>query len=259
MSSSTTDILLNGLNEQQKKAVLSEGGETLVIAGAGSGKTAVLTRRVAHLIALGEDPGSILCLTFTNKAAREMNHRVRKLLHDLDINLPNPPPWSEEYAKFNPLLCTFHSLGVRILREFGPHLGLKKEFNILDPDDQEKIIKQILKDNNLDPKNYPPRVILGFISLCKQELLEPEDSHKVSREYPEQAHKLYTLYQNHLKNNQVVDFDDLIMLPYTLLIQFADVRQVLHERWKHILVDEFQDTNHAQFAIVQLLYEGERN
>lgn len=257
MNSSATDTLLNGLNDQQKKAVLASEGETLVIAGAGSGKTAVLTRRVAFLIAQGEDPSSILCLTFTNKAAREMNHRVRKLLYDLNIDLPNPPPWSDEFAKFNPLLCTFHSLGVRILREFGHHLNLKKEFNILDPDDQQKIIKQILKDNNLDPKSYPPKAILSFISLCKQELLEPEDSHKVSREYPDQVHTLYRLYQSYLRNNQVVDFDDLITLPYILLVNFTEVRKELHERWKHILVDEFQDTNHAQFAIVQLLYEGE--
>lgn len=256
MSSSTADVIVSGLNTPQQTAVLRTEGETLVIAGAGSGKTAVLTRRVANLIAQGEEPGSILCLTFTNKAAAEMNTRVRNLLEKLQIRLPQVPSWSDQYILVQPLLCTFHSLGVRVLREFGSHIGLKKEFNILDPDDQEKIIRQLLKQNNLDPKNYAPRVILGFISYCKQELLLPEHSHKSAREYPEIVHTLYRMYQNHLKENQVVDFDDLILLPYILLSTIEEVREKLHNRWRHVLVDEFQDTNQAQFEIVKLIYEG---
>jgi DNA helicase II / ATP-dependent DNA helicase PcrA len=256
MNSATTEVILHGLNQPQADAVLSIDGETLVIAGAGSGKTAVLTRRVAHLISQGEDPGSILCLTFTNKAAAEMNHRVATLLTKLDINLPQVPVWSDRYGIVNPLLCTFHSLGVRILREHGTHIGIRKEFNILDPDDQEKIIKQLLKDNNLDPKNYPPRAISGFISACKQELLLPANSHKLPKEYPEVVHTLYRMYQNKLTDNQVVDFDDLIVLPYILLSEHPEVRKTLHNRWKHIMVDEFQDTNQAQFEVVRMLYEG---
>jgi DNA helicase II / ATP-dependent DNA helicase PcrA len=256
MSSQTTDTILRGLNDPQAQAVQSVTGETLVIAGAGSGKTAVLTRRVAFLIAEGAAPGSILCLTFTNKAAAEMNQRVMKLLYDLGINLPQVPTWSDQFGIVNPLLCTFHSLGVRILREYGTEIGVKKEFNILDSDDQEKIVKKLLKDNNLDPKNYPPRAILGFISTCKQELLLPEKSHRCSKEYPEIVHTLYKLYYNTLRENQVVDFDDLILLPYILLSEHKEVRKSLHERWHHIMVDEFQDTNQAQFEIVRMLYEG---
>ena len=172
--------LLRGLNPKQDEAVRSITGSNLVIAGAGSGKTAVLTRRVAYLIARGATPGEILCLTFTNKAAKEMNTRVRDLLQSIQIDLPYTPPWKADYLS-NPLLSTFHSLGVRILREFGEHIGIRPEFSILDTDDQKKIIRQIFKELDVDKKKVQPSLVSYFISQCKQELLVAKDSRRVSK------------------------------------------------------------------------------
>lgn len=246
--------ILENLNPNQKEAVKTQSGETLVIAGAGSGKTAVLTRRCAYLIKCGENAGSILCLTFTNKAAAEMNERLEKLLQEVDIFLPKTKSWDFNY-EVRPLLCTFHSLGVKLLREFGEKLGLQKTYSILDSEDGQKIIKNILKDKNLDPKQYSPKLISHFISQCKQELLMSKDSYKLKSEYPPIIHKIYHDYEQHLKANNAVDFDDLIMLPYFLLKENGDVRKILQNRWKHIMVDEFQDTNSAQFEFIKLLYE----
>ena len=244
--------ILENLNDRQKEATLGVTGSNLVIAGAGSGKTAVLTRRVAYLISQEVIPGQILCLTFTNKAAAEMNKRVRSLLASVDINLPYIAPWQQDYLQ-NPLLCTFHSLGVRILREFGDKIDLKKEFSILDSDDQKKIIRGILKDLNVSEKNLQPSLAVYFISQCKQESLMAAQSRKVSKEFLPIFHQIYSRYEAHLKANQVVDFDDLILLPYVILSEHKDVREVLRDRWHHVMVDEFQDTNPAQFELIRLL------
>ncbi|NJK71480.1 MAG: UvrD-helicase domain-containing protein [Thermales bacterium] len=147
--------ILEGLNDKQLQATTSLRGSTLVIAGAGSGKTSVLTRRLAYLIHKGVMPGNILSLTFTNKAAAEMNSRVRNLLSQSGLNLPQIPVWQQDYTQ-SPLLCTFHSLGVRLLREFGSFLELRKEFTIIDSDEQKKIIKKILKELNISDKNLHP-------------------------------------------------------------------------------------------------------
>lgn len=248
--------ILENLNTRQIESVVSLSGSTLVIAGAGSGKTSVLTRRVAYLISKGEIPGHILCLTFTNKAAKEMNSRVRKSLEEVNINLPNVPPWQSDYFRV-PLLCTFHSLGVRILREFGEKIELKKEFTILDTDEQKKIIKQIQKDLNIDQKNLQANLVSYFISKCKQELLTPEESHKISQDYLAVFHQIYKKYQEILQKNQAVDFDDLILLPYLVLKNSKEVRKTLQDRWTHVMIDEFQDTNPAQFELVKLLIPKE--
>jgi DNA helicase II / ATP-dependent DNA helicase PcrA len=244
--------LLKGLNPNQLEATKSISGSTLVIAGAGSGKTAVLTRRVAYLIARGEVPGSILCLTFTNKASREMNTRVRDLLQSINIQLPFLPAWKEDYIS-NPLLTTFHSLGVRILRQFGDKIGLKPEFSILDTDDQKKIIRGVIKTLNIDSKTIQPSVVSYFISQCKQELLVASDSRKVSKEFLPIFHQIYAAYEKQLESSNVVDFDDLLIKPYLLMNEHSDVLKSLQERWKHVMVDEFQDTNDAQFKLLQLL------
>jgi DNA helicase II / ATP-dependent DNA helicase PcrA len=243
-----------GLNEPQAQAVRAVQGETLVIAGAGSGKTAVLTRRCAYLIAQGEPPGSILCLTFTNKAAKEMNERLDTLLTAQNILLPRTPTWNFDY-NIRPLLCTFHALGVRLLREFGEPLGLKKEFTILDTDDQQKIIKNALKELNLDPKQYSPKLVSYFISQCKQELLTADFAYQLEAEYPDILRTLYKKYEAALIQSNVVDFDDLIMRSYLLLKHHPDVQKAIQTRWHHILVDEFQDTNKAQFELIKLLYQ----
>ncbi len=248
----TSYKVIEGLNDRQREAVLRITGSNLVIAGAGSGKTAVLTRRVAYLISQGVIPGQVLCLTFTNKAAAEMNKRVRTLLTDCGMNLPYIAPWKQDYLQ-NPLLCTFHSLGVRLLREFGELLELKKEFTIIDSDDQKKIIRAILKELNVSEKNLQPSLVSYFISLCKQELLQAEESRKVSKEFLPLFHQIYGKYQATLRSNQSVDFDDLILLPYVLLNEHKDVRELLQDRWRHVMVDEFQDTNPAQFQLIKLL------
>jgi DNA helicase-2/ATP-dependent DNA helicase PcrA len=248
--------LLNNLNNPQLEAVTSSSYATLVIAGAGSGKTSVLTRRVAFLIANKQLPGEILCLTFTNKAAKEMNHRVNKLLQENGIFIPYNPVWKTDYVQA-PLLCTFHSLGVRILREFGEHLDLHKEFNILDSEDQKKIIRDILKELNVDQKNLQPSLILYFISKCKQELLTAGQSKQISQDFLPIFHQVYGLYESKLKSNHTIDFDDLILLPYLILKDNPEVRDTLQKRWKQIMIDEFQDTNPAQFELVKLLTPAE--
>ena len=244
--------LLRGLNPKQDEAVRSITGSNLVIAGAGSGKTAVLTRRVAYLIARGATPGEILCLTFTNKAAKEMNTRVRDLLQSIQIDLPYTPPWKMDYLS-NPLLSTFHSLGVRILREFGEHIGIRPEFSILDTDDQKKIIRQIFKELDVDKKKVQPSLVSYFISQCKQELLLAKDSRRVSKDFLPVFHQVYAKYEARLQESGVVDFDDLLLRPYLLMRDYPEVLKVLQARWKHVMVDEFQDTNEAQFELIQLL------
>jgi DNA helicase-2/ATP-dependent DNA helicase PcrA len=246
------NTILQGLNQKQIEAISQVTGSTLVIAGAGSGKTSVLTRRVATLISQDVTPGQILCLTFTNKAAREMNTRVQKILTKSNIHLPHTPPWSQDYTT-NPLLCTFHSLGVRVLREFGNYIQLSQTFNILDMDDQKKIIREILKELDVDQKNLNPGLASYFISQCKQELLTAQNSRQISKEFLPIFHQIYKKYETKLRDNQSVDFDDLILLPYILLRDHEEPRDTLQNRWKHIMIDEFQDTNPAQFELVKLL------
>lgn len=245
--------IIKGLNEMQTSAVTSTSGETLVIAGAGSGKTAVLTRRCAYLIAMGAVPGSILSLTFTNKAAAEMRGRMGKLLISMGINLPPTPPWSNDYVS-NPLFCTFHSLGVRLLREFGEKIDIKNTFNILDPDDLTKMLRGIIKELNIDTKTLTPNFASHFISACKQELLTPEFSSKLEKEYLPAFHTIYKKYWEACRQNNVIDFDDLIFLPYLIIRDHQDAREICQRRWKHIQIDEFQDTNTAQFELIYLIY-----
>jgi DNA helicase II / ATP-dependent DNA helicase PcrA len=244
--------ILEGLNNNQVDAVNTLSGATLVIAGAGSGKTAVLTRRVANLILNGTRGGSILCLTFTNKAAKEMNMRVSKLLAAAGVRIPTIRVWEYDYST-SPLLCTFHSLGVRLLKEYGEKIGLKPEFTVIDEDDRKKIIKELIKDNNLDPKKVQVSFIGYFFSQCKQELTTYDNSVKQFPDYPPFMHKIYAQYEQKLKNNNCVDFDDLIFKTYLMLEGNPDVVKDLNDRWGHIMVDEYQDTNQAQFKIIELL------
>ncbi len=244
--------ILENLNTRQLESASSLSSSNLVIAGAGSGKTSVLIRRVAYLITSGLTPGQILCLTFTNKAAKEMNSRVRNLLTEVDIEIPYVPVWQNDYFN-SPLLCTFHSLGVRILREFGDSINLKKDFNILDTDDQKKIIKDIFKELNIDQKSFNPSLAGYFISKCKQELLQATQSNKLSEDYLPIFHQIYAKYETRLKSNNVVDFDDLILLPYIIFRDDPKVCKQIQDRWKHLMIDEFQDTNPAQFRLIKLI------
>jgi len=251
------ESLFKNLNPRQVEAVSQITGATLVLAGAGSGKTTVLTRRVAYLLSQGVVPGKILCLTFTNKAAREMYQRVQQLLQQLNFHLPVVPPWQTDYINV-PLLCTFHSLGARLLREFGEYVGLTKDFTILDDDDRKKIGKQLLQEMNLDSKVYPVTLMLHFVSQCKQELLTASQSQQLpNQDYPPVFHNFYKLYERTLQASKAVDFDDLLLLPYLIISQNSEVQKILLNRWHHIMVDEFQDTNTAQFALIKLLAPAE--
>ena len=223
--------LLDGLNEQQKKAVLHIDGPCLVLAGAGSGKTKVLTTRIANLIESGIPSYNILAITFTNKAAKEMRDRLEKLV-----------PGN------NAFVGTFHSLGVRLIRENAPLLGLDRTFSIVDSDDVLSIIKKIMKDNNLDTKLAPPSYVRNRISNIKNEMMSNEEISKYFNTPPDRiAESVYYEYQNILKKNNSVDFDDLLKLPVEMFINHKDILEHYQDKFKYILIDEYQDTNEVQY------------
>ncbi len=228
---------LNGLNEKQKEAVLHVDGPCLVIAGAGSGKTKVLTTRIAYLIEQKIPSYNILAITFTNKAAKEMRER-------LEVLVPNN----------NTFVGTFHALGVRIIRENAPLLGLDRNFTIIDSDDALSIIKKIIKDNGYDPKLATPGYIRNRISKIKNEMLTNEEINKFFNTPQDQiAEKVYYDYNDILKKNNSVDFDDLLLLPVKLFINNKDILESYQDRFKYILIDEYQDTNDVQYKLSRLL------
>ncbi|WP_417006679.1 DNA helicase PcrA [Aquibacillus salsiterrae] len=234
------DDLLSGLNEQQKKAVQHTEGPLLIMAGAGSGKTRVLTHRIAYLLGEKEiSPRSILAITFTNKAAREMKDRVYRLVG------------SEGSAIW---VSTFHSMCVRILRRDIDRIGWSRNFTILDSGDQLSVIKNVLKEKNIDAKKFEPRAMLGAISSAKNELITPEEySKQVGNFYERQIAQVYEEYQKTLRKNQSLDFDDLIMQTIHLFNRVPEVLEYYQRRFQYIHVDEYQDTNHAQYYLVKQL------
>ena len=228
---------LSGLNEKQKEAVLHVDGPCLVIAGAGSGKTKVLTTRIAYLIEQKIPSYNILAITFTNKAAKEMRERLEVLVPDN-----------------NTFVGTFHALGVRIIRENAPLLGLDRNFTIIDSDDALSIIKKIIKDNGYDPKLATPGYIRNRISKIKNEMLTNEEINKFFNTPQDQiAEKVYYDYNDILKKNNSVDFDDLLLLPVKLFINNKDILESYQDRFKYILIDEYQDTNDVQYKLSRLL------
>lgn len=238
--------LLEGLNPMQKEAVKKTDGPLLIMAGAGSGKTKVLTHRIAYLMAEKQvAPWNILAITFTNKAAREMKERVEKLLG----------PAAEDIW-----ISTFHSMCVRILRRDIDRIGMNRNFTILDTTDQLSVIKNILKDRNIDPKKFEPRTILGTISSAKNELMNPEQYAKQPLgPYEQQVAEIYTDYQKRLKKNQALDFDDLIMTTIHLFKRVPEVLEYYQRKFQYIHVDEYQDTNRAQYTLVNLLADRLKN
>jgi DNA helicase-2/ATP-dependent DNA helicase PcrA len=235
---------LDGLNEEQRKAVIHEDGPLLVLAGAGTGKTRVLTTRIAHLLITGRSrPSQILAVTFTNKAAREMLDRVAQLIGGAADGM-----W----------LGTFHSVGVRVLRRHAELVGLKNNFTILDTDDQTRLIKQLLQAEGIDDKKWPARVLSGIIQRWKDRALTPD---KVSGDDAGEfangkAADIYRQYQARLAEVNAVDFGDLVMLCVSLWQKHPDVLAQYHRRFRHILVDEYQDTNVAQYLWLRLLAQG---
>ncbi|CUR60970.1 ATP-dependent DNA helicase pcrA [metagenome] len=232
--------LLEGLNEPQRAAVTHAGAPLLVVAGAGSGKTRVLTRRIAWLINERKaHPGSILAITFTNKAAAEMKERVEELVGKRARIM-----W----------VSTFHSACVRILRKEIDRIGFKSNFSIYDAADSKRLMTLVLRDLELDPKRYQPNAVLHWVSDQKNELRDPEDVAKQARNSFEEAYaKAFTSYQRRLREANALDFDDLIMTTVHLLQAFPDVRENYRRRFRHVLVDEYQDTNHAQYSLIQQL------
>ncbi|RWZ57988.1 DNA helicase PcrA [Halobacillus fulvus] len=238
--------LIQGLNEQQRNAVTHTEGPLLIMAGAGSGKTRVLTHRIAYLLSEKDvSPRNVLAITFTNKAAREMKDRVEAL-----VGADGEKIW----------MSTFHSMCVRILRRDIDRIGYDRNFSILDSSDQLSVIKQVLKDLNLDPKKWDPRAMLGAISNAKNELMTAEDFEKQAGNiHDEQIAKVYKGYQKKLRKNQSLDFDDLIMQTLTLFDQVPEVLEFYQRRFQYIHVDEYQDTNHAQYQLVKHLASRYQN
>lgn len=235
-----TDKLLNGLNPEQQRAVKLTDGPLLIMAGAGSGKTRVLTHRIAYLmVEKYVNPYNILAITFTNKAAREMRERIQRMMGGTADQV-----W----------ISTFHSMCVRILRRDIDRLGFNRNFTILDTSDQLSVIKQILKDKNIDSKKYDPRSLLGSISSAKNELIDTKEFAKNSSGYYENTvSEVYTEFQKRLSKNQALDFDDLIMKTIQLFTRVPEVLEYYQRKFQYIHVDEYQDTNRAQYMLVKLL------
>ena len=235
--------LLDGLNEQQKKAVLHIDGPCLVLAGAGSGKTKVLTTRIANLIENGIPSYNILAITFTNKAAKEMRDRLEKIV-----------PGN------NAFVGTFHSLGVRLIRENAPILGFDRTFSIIDSDDVVSIIKKIMKEKNLDTKLAPPSYVRNKISNFKNEMLTNDEISKFCNTPPDQiVEEVYYEYQSILKKNNSVDFDDLLKIPVEMFMKHKDILEHYQDKFKYILIDEYQDTNEVQYKLSKLLASKYQN
>ena len=233
--------LIEGLNNKQKEAVLATEGPCLVIAGAGSGKTKVLTHKIAYLISeKNVKPWNILAITFTNKAASEMKQRVENLIGDAAGEM-----W----------MGTFHSICVRILRRFIDRIGFDTSFLIFDTSDQRTVVKECLKTLNIDDKLFTDRSVLAEISNAKNEMLTPKAYQtKYSGDYrKEKIGQVYELYQKRLKENNAIDFDDIINYAIEILSSNADVLQYYTDKFHYVLVDEYQDTNKAQFTLVTIL------
>jgi DNA helicase-2/ATP-dependent DNA helicase PcrA len=236
----TADDLLAGLNEPQRAAVVHEGAPLLVVAGAGSGKTRVLTRRIAWLVSQRKaHPGSILAITFTNKAAAEMKERVEALVGPRARLM-----W----------VSTFHSACVRILRKEIDKLGFKSSFTIYDAADSKRLMTMVINDLDLDPRRYQPGAVLHWVSSHKNELRGPDEVTADTRNKFEEAYAAaYTRYQQRLREANALDFDDILTFTVDLFATYPEVRETYRRRFRHVLVDEYQDTNHAQYALIHQL------
>ncbi|MFG3018215.1 DNA helicase PcrA [Streptomyces sp. NPDC048254] len=232
--------LLEGLNENQRAAVVHAGSPLLIVAGAGSGKTRVLTHRIAHLLGARQvHPGQILAITFTNKAAGEMKERVEHLVGPRANAM-----W----------VMTFHSACVRILRRESKKLGFTSSFSIYDAADSKRLMALVCRDLDLDPKRFPPKSFSAQVSNLKNELVDEEDfAARASDGFEKTLAQAYAMYQSRLREANALDFDDLIMTTVNLLRAFPDVAEHYRRRFRHVLVDEYQDTNHAQYALVREL------
>jgi DNA helicase-2/ATP-dependent DNA helicase PcrA len=253
----TPTSLLSDLNEQQQKAVEATDGPVLILAGAGSGKTRTLVHRLAYLIAMKKArPHELLAVTFTNKAANEMKVRTAKLL---GRSWSSSDRWGA-FSVTDPAVGTFHAICVRILRQESERLGFKKNFVIYDDDDQTSLIRKILQSMNLDPTRLTPQAIGHLISQAKNALQTPEDLQNAGGGYLEEmAGRVYEVYQRQLGENHAMDFDDLILNTVRLWQQSPEMLQKYQTRFPYLLIDEYQDTNHAQYVWASLLAQATQN
>ena len=239
---------LEGLNPPQKQAVLTTEGPVLMLAGAGTGKTAALTARLAYLIRTRRAwPSEILCVTFTNKAAREMRHRVGQLIGDAVEGMP----W----------LGTFHSICARMLRRHAELVGLQSNYTIIDTDDQLRVLKQLIADNDLDEKRWPARQLAGLIDRWKNRGLNPEDLDAAENEaYANgKGQRMYAAYQARLKALNACDFGDLMLHMLNVFRRERDILESYQQRFKYVLVDVYQDTNAVQYLWLRLLAQTRKN
>ncbi len=250
MNPQNHELLTKGLNPPQKAAVETLQGPLLILAGAGSGKTRVLTHRMAHLIAAGEaPPDGVLAVTFTNKAAKEMESRIFKILMDLGFSL-REPLW----------VSTFHSFCTRVLRQHITLLDYKPYFGIYDDSDQLSLLKKCLTALNINDKLHPAKAFRGRINNAKMLALSPQDIEKSNKLYMDKMSlDVYRMYEEEMKRANSLDFGDLLMKVYELFRMYPDVLEAYQQKFKYVMVDEYQDTNHIQYLIVQLLAQGHRN
>ncbi len=243
---STTDTILTGLNQQQREAVTTTEGPVLIVAGPGSGKTRVLTHRIAYLLAARHvDPHNILAVTFTNKAAKEMRDRLERLVGPRALALT---------------VGTFHAFCARVLRRDGQHIGIPQDFTIYDDADQISIVKQALRDLNMDPKQFGPRTILSTISAAKSNGVAADEFAGLASSYWEEvAGRVYPVYQALLRRNGALDFDDLLLSTLHLFAARPDVLERYQRRYQYLHVDEYQDTNHVQYRLVKELAAAHHN
>ncbi len=234
------------LNDKQKEAVLADDGPVLILAGAGSGKTSVLTTKIAYLIEeKGANPKNILAITFTNKAAREMKERIIKMVGSKAYDMQ---------------ISTFHSFGLRIIKENYEKLGYEKNFTIIDSDDSLTLIKKIMKELNIDTTRCNPKFIKNNISSCKNEMMSPSRYKSLAvDDVSEITYKVYEKYQEALKRNNSLDFDDLLTMPVMLFNKFKDVLDSYQELFKYVFIDEYQDTNEAQYTLSKMISAKYKN
>ncbi|MEI6420018.1 MAG: UvrD-helicase domain-containing protein [bacterium] len=249
---------LKGLNDRQKEAVLATEGTVLIVAGAGAGKTKTITHRILHLIKNGVAPENILAITFTNKAAKEMRERVGKLLgHDSSLGFPG------HYNNNLPFLSTFHSLGVKIIKDNAHILGLPKNFGIFDRNDSLRLIKEALKEMDIDPKQFEPSKILSIISREKSNLVTANEfagqSDKNGYNIAGVAARVWSRYEQKLGEEKGLDFDDLLLKSYLLLKTHPEILKRYQDQWHYIHIDEYQDTNKVQYMTARLLADARKN
>lgn len=259
------EFLLDGLNEAQRKVVLHRDGPLLVLAGAGSGKTKSISHRIAHMISQGVPPERILAITFTNKAAGEMKERIFSLIKKIHSQ-PGRTPEVGGYASLanetnRPFVSTFHTLGVRILRKSGAAIGVPKNFSILDKDDSLDLIKEVMKEINVDPKQFQPQKMQSIISRQKGDLIDCEiyGAEAVGEFFPSILAKIWTKYEELKDKQKALDFDDLVSKVVFLLKKDEETKKYYQNLWQYILIDEYQDTNKSQYELSRILAAGHRN